>query len=53
MVAVSQMCFSWQFSRKLNAGDKTELHMKTELNSDKVFLSGFTGWVLDQHRLVI
>jgi len=37
--------FSYQFTKKLNAGDKIELFMKF----GDVFILAFTGWMLDEN----
>ncbi len=42
--------FSYQFSRKLNAGDKIELFLHSE--STQVYLLYFTGWMLEQNLLI-
>ena len=42
--------FSFQFSRKLEKGDKIELIMHGE--SAEVYLLSFTGWMLEQDLLI-
>ncbi len=42
--------FSYQFSRKLNVGDKIELLLHKE--SSQVYLLYFTGWMLEQELLI-